>query len=60
MIPLSAAELLAAQRKHADRINALRQRGWGRTRPITRSDIYDMRLDQWEMRQGINPSPEGT
>lgn len=58
LAPLAVAELNATRRKHADRLNALRSRGWLQTRPITRNDVLNYRIDQWQMRQGITPQED--
>lgn len=50
MIPLTPAELLAAQQAQEARVNALRVRGWQRHVPFTRSDVADWTLDRWELR----------
>ena len=58
LAPLTVAELNAARQKHEDRLNDLRNRGWQRTRPITRNDVLNYRIDQWQMRQGITPEED--
>ena len=58
LTPLTDTEWNAALKKHADRFNDLRNRGWQRTRPITRNDVLNYRIDQWQMRQGITPEED--
>lgn len=58
LAPLTDTELTATRRKHAERLNALRSRGWQRRRPITRNDVLNYRIDQWQMRQGITPEED--
>ena len=58
LAPLTDTELTATRRKHADLLDALRSRGWLRTRPITRNDVLNYRINQWQMRQDITPQED--
>lgn len=52
LAPLTAGELLAVQRKHQERLHALRARGWGRLRPLTRNEVCDLTIDRYLLKRG--------